>query len=78
VYATASNSFTKEGDAPECRALVLVGPAPAGHPRVRPVCASAPFLAHLIATRLDVPAMRVRRRECAPVATAIYRRAAAR
>jgi hypothetical protein len=68
---------TAEGDASESRALVAIEPTiPHASPRALARHPAAPFLAQLIATHLQVPQTRERRRAEPEEATGAYRLAA--
>ncbi len=60
-------------DAGGSRALVVVQPAASAAPHRRMVPRSTPFLAQLIATKLDFAATRARRRASTAVAISAYR-----
>ncbi|MCK9907644.1 hypothetical protein MXD81_00775 [Microbacteriaceae bacterium K1510] len=70
----ASQEAAAPADAPraESRALIVVEPAPAAQDRPM-AYRDAPFLAHLIATKTQVPQTRTRRRAEPQDALAAYR-----
>ena len=73
--ARRARSGRDELDAPEAsRALIAVdAPAPSGHLILASRYPAAPFLAHLIATHMQAPQTRLRRRAEPEEAVAAYR-----